>query len=89
MSMRAHPCIPAYVRHVCVDLLGAAWGLEMCRITVSFTRVHLVGVWFGLLGLLGLHCSLTQVVLCWVQQVDRYFGSWLLLGLFCLPRVTP
>ena len=27
--------VPVYVRHVCVDLLDAAWGVAMCGIIVS------------------------------------------------------
>ena len=53
----------------------------MCRIIVSFTRVHCVGVWFGFVRL----ALLLAIVLFWVP---RCFGSWVLLGLFCLLRAT-
>ena len=43
--------------------------------------MYRVGVWFGFLRF----ALLLAVVLCWV---DRYFDSWVLLGLFCLHRVT-
>ena len=74
--------IPVHVRHVCVDLLHAGWGVAMCRMVVSFTRVYRVGVWFGFVRF----ALLLAVVLCWV---DRCFDSWVLLGLLCLLRVTP
>ena len=53
----------------------------MNRVIVSFTRVDCVGVWFGFVRF----ALLLAVVLCWVA---RCFGSWVLLGLFCLLRVT-
>ena len=53
----------------------------MCTIIVSFTRVYRAGVWFGFVRF----ALLLAVVLCWVA---RCFGSWVLLGLFCLLRVT-
>ena len=72
-----HTCM----RRVCVDLLDAAWGVGMCRIVVSVTRVYRVGVLFGLVRF----ALLLADVLCWV---DRCFDSWVLLGLLCLLRVT-
>ena len=53
----------------------------MCRIIVSFTRVYRVGVWLGFVRF----ALLLAVVLYWV---DPCFGSWVLLGLFCLLRVS-
>ena len=47
------------------------------------TRVHHVGVLFDFIMFALL---LVAVVLCWV---DRSFGSWVLLGVFCLFLVTP
>ena len=44
-------------------------------------RVYPVGVWFGFVGF----ALLVAFILCWV---GRCFGSWVLLGLFCLFRVT-
>ena len=46
-----------------------------------FTRVYRVGVWFGFVRI----ALLLAVILCWV---DRCFDSWVLLGFFCLLRVT-
>ena len=68
------------MRHVCVDILDAARGVAMCRIVLSFSRVYRVGVWFGFVRF----ALLLAVVLGWV---NRYFDSWVLLGLFCLFRV--
>ena len=48
---------------------------------MSFTRVYRVGVWLGFVRF----PLLLAVVLRWV---DRYFDFWVLLGLFCLLRVT-
>ena len=55
--------------------------LCVCRTVVPFTRVCRVGIWCGFVRF----ALLLAVVLCWV---DRCFDSWLLLGLFCLLRVT-
>ena len=75
--------IPVYVRHVCFDLLDAAWGYAVCRNFFFFlTRMYCVGVWFHFVG----RALLLDVVLCWV---DCCFGSWVLLCLFCLLHVTP
>ena len=70
-----------YVRHVCIDLLDAAWGVAMCRIVATCTRVYRVGVWLGVLRF----APLLAIVLSWV---DRCFDSWVLLDLFYLLRVT-
>ena len=66
---------------MCVDLLDTAWGVAMCRIVVSFTRVYRVGVAFSFVRV----ALLLAVVLCWV---DHCCDSWVLLTLFCLLRVT-
>ena len=74
--------IPVYVRHACVDLLDAAWGIAMCRMgLLCILRAYRVGVWFGSVRF----ALLIVVVICWV---DRCFDSWVLLGLICLLRVT-
>ena len=65
------------MRQVCVGLLDAAWGLATCRIVASDRD----GVWFRFIRFALLHA----VVFCWVS---RCFGSWVLLGFFCLLRVT-
>ena len=52
----------------------------MRRIIVSFTRVYRVRVWCGFVRF----ALLLAGVLCWVAR----FGSWVLLGLFCLLCVT-
>ena len=57
--------IHVYMRSVCVDLLDAAWGLAVCRISVSFTWVYRDGVWFGFVRF----AQLLAVVLCWVVLV--------------------
>ena len=46
------------------------------------TRLSRVEVWFRFVRF----ALLLVVVLCWVA---RCFGSWVLLGLFCLLHVTP
>ena len=48
---------------------------------VSFARVYRVGVWLGFFR----SALLLVVVLRWV---DCFLGSWLLLGLLCILRVT-
>ena len=53
----------------------------MFRVTVSLTSVCRIGVWFDFVRF----AFLLAVILC---GVDRCFGSWVLLGLFCLLRVT-
>ena len=53
----------------------------MCKIAMSFARVYRAGVWFGFVRF----ALFLAVVLCWV---DRWFDSWVLLGLFCLLRLT-
>ena len=72
---------PVYMRHVCVDLLDATRGLAVCRSTVSFTWVYRDGIWNSFIK----SEPLLAVGLCWAH---RCLGSWVLLGLFCLLRVT-
>ena len=48
---------------------------------MSFARIYRNSGWFGFVR----STLLLAVVLCWV---DRGFGSWVLLGVFCLVRVT-
>jgi len=62
--------------------INCAHMTPQCMIIVSFTRVYRDGVWFGCVGF----APLLAIVLCWV---DGCFGSWVLLGLFCLLRVMP
>ena len=69
------------MRHVCGDILDAAWGSAVCRTTVSCTWIYRDGVWFGFVT----SAMLLAVVLSWV---DRDLGSGVLLGIFCLLPVT-
>ena len=69
------------MRHVCVHLLDTAWELAVCRIIVSVTLVYRDGVWSGFVR----YARLLAVVLGWV---DHCIGSLVLLGVFCLLRVT-
>ena len=54
----------------------------MYMIVVSLTRVYRAGVWFRFAWF----ALLLAVVLCWVARCS---GSWVLLGLFRLLRVSP
>ena len=56
------------------------WGVAMYRIVESFTWVYR-GVWFGSIRF----ALFLAVVLSWI---GRCLDSWVLLGLFCLLRVT-
>lgn len=65
----------------CVCWLDAAWGEAVCGISASFTWVYHHGVWFGFVSF----ALILAVFLCWV---DRRYGSWVLLRLVWLHRVT-
>ena len=66
--------------HLAIGLLGVVTRVSSL-FNVYFTRVYRVGVWLGFVRF----AALLAVVLC---CVDRCFGSWVLLGLFCLDRAT-
>ena len=74
----AHPCIHASCVLTYLTRLGAELRVGLLGL---FTCVYCVGGWFGFVGFK----LLLADVLCWVEHI---FGSWVLLALLYLLRVT-